>query len=101
MRALVRMMTWNISSLRNGQGFTSVSSKQDVTEARDDNGNTPIFNFVSAVKGGHQYETNIPPKAEYTREFFTEYNVQTVNTDGDELLHVVARRDPEIFCYTP
>jgi ankyrin repeat protein len=61
-------------------------------EARDNNGNTPLFPYVAAIKSYSDLETPNPPDEKDLRKMFAEHDIHAVNNDGDTLLHVVARR---------
>ncbi|RAK79438.1 ankyrin repeat domain-containing protein [Aspergillus fijiensis CBS 313.89] len=62
-------------------------------EARDNQGNTPIFAYVNQLRVYHMDEyTASPPEESDLRRMFAEHEVHAVNGNGDTLLHVVARR---------
>jgi hypothetical protein len=62
-------------------------------EARDKNGNTPVFEYVAAEKQYSEVEAPNPPDPKDMRKMFTEHDIHAVNNEGDTLLHVVARRE--------
>ncbi|KAL9031554.1 MAG: hypothetical protein Q9180_006795 [Flavoplaca navasiana] len=63
-------------------------------EARDDDGDTPIFGYVARQPGyDDEYEEdNRYPDLEEQRRDLLEYNIQAKNNAGEGLLHVVAKR---------
>ena len=63
-------------------------------EARDDNGNTPIFGYVARQPGyDDEYdEENRYPDLEEQRRDLLEYNIHAKNNAGEGLLHIVAKR---------
>lgn len=62
-------------------------------EARDNQGNTPLFPYVAAVKYYSELETPNPPDPKDQRKMFAEHDIHAVNNEGDTLLHDVARRE--------
>jgi ankyrin repeat protein len=66
-------------------------------EARDNNGNTPIFAYVATVKDYDEMVrmSECSPDPEDLRKMFAEHDIHVVNNDGDTLLHVVARREDD------
>ncbi|KAE9363978.1 ankyrin [Stipitochalara longipes BDJ] len=63
-------------------------------EARDNNGNTPIFAYLSTVKGYHHtMQSDSPPDPKMIRKMLEEHDVHAVNNAGDSLLHIVAGRE--------
>jgi ankyrin repeat protein len=66
-------------------------------ETRDDNGNTPIFAYVGAVKDYDYMDLDYPPDEKDIRKMLQEHDVHVVNHDGDTLLHVVAGRDEDLY----
>jgi ankyrin repeat protein len=67
-------------------------------EARDKNGNTPLFEYVAAEKQYSEVETPNPPDPKDMRKMFVEHDIHAVNNEGDTLLHVVARREEDYMC---
>ncbi|RAH67381.1 uncharacterized protein BO66DRAFT_393825 [Aspergillus aculeatinus CBS 121060] len=61
-------------------------------EARDNQGNTPIFAYVNQLRVYHtdEYATS-PPEESDLRRMFAEHDIHAVNDNGVTLLHVVAR----------
>jgi ankyrin repeat protein len=67
-------------------------------EARDENGNTALFEYVAAEKQYSEVETPNPPDQKDMRKMFVEHDIHAVNNEGDTLLHVVARREEDYMC---
>ncbi|KAL3469344.1 ankyrin repeat-containing domain protein [Aspergillus californicus] len=65
--------------------------------ARDNNGNTPLFPYVQEVKEGNEVYTPDLPAAEDVREMLDAHDIFAVNNNGDTLLHAVAGRGGEEF----
>ncbi|KAL9633271.1 MAG: hypothetical protein Q9204_003466 [Flavoplaca sp. TL-2023a] len=63
-------------------------------EARDDNGNTPIFGYVARqpVYDDEYDQDNRYPDLEEQRRDLLEYNIHAKNNAGEGLLHIVAKR---------
>lgn len=62
--------------------------------ARDNQGNTPVFMYVAAEKLYHEdVETPYPPTREEMTAMFMDHDIFATNDAGDTLLHVVARRN--------
>jgi ankyrin repeat protein len=66
-------------------------------EARDNDGNTPIFYYVSAPKpdSGRDHSDFARPRPsnpEDYKKMFSEHDVNKINNKGDSLLHSIARR---------
>jgi ankyrin repeat protein len=62
------------------------------SEARDDEGNTPVFYFVKNLARQEKYGGKaIEPSIAHCRSFFEKCNLDTVNEDLDNILHAVAR----------
>jgi ankyrin repeat protein len=63
-------------------------------EARDDDGNTHIFYYVSAPKPGigRDWDPPRPSNPEDYKKMFSEHDVYKINHMGDSLLHAIARR---------
>jgi ankyrin repeat protein len=66
-------------------------------EARDNNGNTPLFMYVAAVKPYSDQTMNYPPDPKDVQQMFQEHDMHAVNNAGDTLLHVVARREKDEY----
>ena len=66
-------------------------------EARDNNGRTPIFEYVGFVKDYDVMGTDYPPDEKEIRKVLDKHDVHVVNNDGDTLLHVVAGRDEDAY----
>jgi ankyrin repeat protein len=64
-------------------------------EARDENGNTPLFVYVAAEKQYSDVEQPNTPDLKDMRKMFVEHDIHAVNDEGDTLLHVVARREED------
>lgn len=65
-------------------------------EARDNEGNTPIFAYVRRAREYHSdVETRIPPDVNDLRRMFAEHDIHAVNNAGDTLLHAVAGREDD------
>jgi ankyrin repeat protein len=69
-------------------------------EARDRNGETPIFHFVKGKKVWHGDPVQGDPDPRVTaREdiewLAKEHSIHSVNSQGDSLLHAITRRDSE------
>lgn len=64
-------------------------------EARDNEGNTPIFIYATGPKS--DIRSNEPPprpsNPEDYKKMFSEHDVHTTNYNGDSLLHAIARRE--------
>lgn len=64
--------------------------------ARDNQGNTPVFAYVATEKIYQEdIETPYPPTREEMTAVFTDHDIFVANDAGDTLLHVVARRNDE------
>ena len=61
--------------------------------ARDNEGNTPLFPYVQELKEENEVCDSKPPAEEDVREMFDTHDVFAVNNDGDTLLHVIATRE--------
>ncbi|KAJ9217896.1 hypothetical protein DTO166G4_287 [Paecilomyces variotii] len=61
--------------------------------ARDNEGNTPLFLYVQEVKEECEVINTVPPAEEDVREMFDTHDVFAVNNDGDTLLHAIASRE--------
>lgn len=63
-------------------------------EARDDNGDTPIFGYVARqpIYDDEYHEDNRYPDLEEQRRDLLGYNIHAKNNAGEGLLHVVAKR---------
>ncbi|OJJ03051.1 hypothetical protein ASPVEDRAFT_889539 [Aspergillus versicolor CBS 583.65] len=61
--------------------------------ARDNQGNTPLFPYVQELKEENEVCSSDPPAEEDVREMFDTHDVFAVNNDGDTLLHVIATRE--------
>lgn len=61
-------------------------------EAQDKAGNTPIFDYVAAIKIYSEVSVNHPPDEKDQREMFCSHDIFKVNDKGEGLLHVVAQR---------
>jgi ankyrin repeat protein len=62
--------------------------------ARDNEGNTPVFMYVATEKLYHEdVETPYPPTREEMKAMFMDHGIFATNDAGDTLLHVVARRN--------
>ncbi|KAL8982040.1 MAG: hypothetical protein Q9205_003343 [Flavoplaca limonia] len=63
-------------------------------EARDDNGNTPIFGYVARqpVYDDEYDQDNRYPDLKEQRRDLLEYNIHAKNNAGEGLLHIVAKR---------
>ena len=64
-------------------------------EARDENGNTALFEYVAAEKQYSGVETSNPPDPKDMRKMFAQHDIHAVNNEGDTLLHVVARKEED------
>ena len=62
-------------------------------EARDSEGNTPLFLYVATLKIIDVYETYYPPNPDDQLRIFMEHDIKAVNFNGDTLLHAVAKRE--------
>jgi ankyrin repeat protein len=67
-------------------------------EARNKDGNTPLFGYVAAEKQYSEVETPNPPDPKDMRKMFAEHDIHAINNEGDTLLHVVARREEDCMC---
>ena len=61
--------------------------------ARDDDGNTPLFPYVAEVKTYCELSPINPPDPKDMRKMFAQHDIFAVNDAGDTLLHVVAARE--------
>jgi ankyrin repeat protein len=62
------------------------------SEARDDEGNTPVFYFVNNLVRQRKYENKaVNPSIAHCRSFFEKCELDTLNEDLDNVLHAVAR----------
>ncbi|KAL5316387.1 hypothetical protein ACEPPN_015432 [Leptodophora sp. 'Broadleaf-Isolate-01'] len=62
------------------------------SEAKDDEGNTPLFYFVKNLVRQRRYEDKIiNPSIAHCRSFFEKCDLNAVNEDLDNILHAVAR----------
>lgn len=64
-------------------------------EARDNDGNTPIFYYASAPKPSIRRDNWDPPRPSNPEDYktmFSEHDVHKINHKGDSLLHAIARR---------
>ncbi|KAL1885851.1 hypothetical protein Plec18167_001347 [Paecilomyces lecythidis] len=61
--------------------------------ARDNEGNTPLFPYVQEVKEECEVFNSVPPAEQDVREMFDTHDVFAVNNDGDTLLHAIASRE--------
>ncbi|KAK1142054.1 hypothetical protein N8T08_008260 [Aspergillus melleus] len=65
-------------------------------EARDNEGNTPIFAYVRRIRCYHSdIESRIAPDLDDMRDIFTAHDIHAVNNAGDTLLHAVASREED------
>ncbi|KAI9040280.1 ankyrin [Aspergillus affinis] len=65
-------------------------------EARDNEGNTPIFAYVSRIKCYHtDVEDRIAPDLDDMRDIFAAHDIHAVNNAGDTLLHAIASREED------
>ncbi|KAL8656814.1 MAG: hypothetical protein Q9226_002552 [Calogaya cf. arnoldii] len=67
-------------------------------EARDSNGNTPIFGYVAKqpTYDDEYPQANRHPDLEEQRRDLQDYNIDTKNNAGEGLLHVVAKRRSDV-----
>lgn len=61
--------------------------------ARDNQGNTPLFPYVQELKEENEVCCSDPPAEEDVQWMFDTHDVFAVNNDGDTLLHVIATRE--------
>lgn len=61
--------------------------------ARDNEGNTPLFPYVQELKEENEVCISDPPAEQDVREMFDTHDVSAVTNDGDTLLHVIATRE--------
>jgi ankyrin repeat protein len=62
------------------------------SEARDDEGNTPVFYFVKNLVRQRKYgDKAIDPSTTHCRSFFEKCDMDAVNEDLDNILHTLAR----------
>jgi ankyrin repeat protein len=61
--------------------------------ARNDDGNTPLFPYVAEVKTYCELSPINPPDPKDMRKMFAQHDIFAVNNAGDTLLHVVAARE--------
>ncbi|KAL8849382.1 MAG: hypothetical protein Q9221_005620 [Calogaya cf. arnoldii] len=68
------------------------------TEARDSNGNTPIFGYVAKQPTYDEEYTqaNRRPDLDEQRQDLQDYNIHAKNNAGEGLLHVVAKRRSDV-----
>ncbi|KAH8429780.1 uncharacterized protein LDX57_007452 [Aspergillus melleus] len=65
-------------------------------EARDNEGNTPIFAYVRRIRCYHSdIESRIAPDLDDMWDMFTAHDIHAVNNAGDTLLHAVASREED------
>ncbi|KNG81063.1 putative ankyrin repeat domain protein [Aspergillus nomiae NRRL 13137] len=69
-----------------------VESGCDVN-ARDAQGDTPLFPFVRTIKERDEYGIGSPPAEEDVRQMFQVHDIFAVNDNGDTLLHAIAGRE--------
>ncbi|KAL8860194.1 MAG: hypothetical protein Q9178_003458 [Gyalolechia marmorata] len=69
-------------------------------EARDSDGNTPIFGYVARQPDyDDEYpEANRHPDLDEQRRDLLEYNIRAKNSAGEGLLHIVAKRSRDVGC---
>lgn len=66
-------------------------------EARNNDGNTPLFMYVTTVEAYGDDVLTLPlrPNPQDDRNTFAAHDVHAVNNEGDTLLHVVAGREDD------
>lgn len=62
-------------------------------DAADPKGNTPIFEYVVAMKYYNEVSASIPPDEKDHAEMFALHDIFKVNNEGEGLLHLVAKRE--------